>query len=93
MKTPDLLRELNGGSQALYFFRNGFGASVVQHDFSYGHESGLWELAILVGNIDNYKITYDTSITDDVLGYLTEREVDNYLTEIENLRLQIEAPK
>ena len=92
MKDPNLLRELNGGTQALYFFKNGYGASVVQHSFSYGGDEGFWELAVITGDIDNYQLNYDTPITNDVLGYLTERDVDEVLDKIENLRLQIEAP-
>lgn len=93
MKDPNLLRELNGGTQALYFFKNGYGASVVRHPFSYGGDEGLWELAVITGNIDSYQLNYTTPITNDVLGYLTERDVDEVLDKIENLRLQIEAPK
>lgn len=93
MKDPNLLRELNGGTQALYFFKNGCGASVVRHPFSYGGDEGLWELAVITGNIDSYQLNYTTPITNDVLGYLTERDVDEVLDKIENLRLQIEAPK
>lgn len=44
---PFRVRELNGGVQALFRFPNGFGASVVQSIGSYGHEDGLWELAVL----------------------------------------------
>lgn len=27
-----------------------YGASVVRHSFSYGHEQGLWELAVIKWN-------------------------------------------
>lgn len=38
----------NGTSlQHLYWFSNGYGASVVQNFCSYGHEDGLYELAVL----------------------------------------------
>ena len=82
------------GIQKIYKFKNGFGASVVCHKYSYGGSSGLWELAVLnkSGSLD-----FDTPITkkdsnkyarydDDVLGWLTEKEVDNILEEIKQLK-------
>jgi len=51
---------------------NGYGASIVQHSFSYGHEEGLWELAVLD---KDGKLDYTTPITADVLGYLTEEKL------------------
>lgn len=80
-----LERSINGGSQVIYKFDNGFGASVVQHDFSYGSEDGLSELAVLKFNGDEWDLTYDTEITDDVIGYLTEDDVQELLTRIEKL--------
>lgn len=80
-------KELNGGVQYLAKFNNGYGASIIQHDFSYGKDRGLWELAVIFYHEDgvNFSLSYDTHITDDVLGYLTEEEVNKYLQEIEKL--------
>jgi len=64
-------------------FENGYGASVIRNEQSYGGHIGLYELAVL----DNYgKLTYDTPITDDVLGYLNPKEVTNYLIQIQDLK-------
>lgn len=63
-------------------FLNGYGASVVKHEMSYGGSEGLYELAVL--DI-NGSITYDTPITNDVIGYLNESQVSEVLTEIEGL--------
>lgn len=81
-----LERSINGGTQKLHKFDNGFGASVVQHSFSYGTDLGLWELAVVVFDGDAYELTYETEITDDVLGYLTEEDVSELLVQIENLK-------
>lgn len=77
-----------GGTQRLYHFSNGFGASVVQTPHSYGGEDGQWELAVIIGEDDkweSYALTYATPITDDVEGYLDEDGVDVLLDKIEAL--------
>lgn len=70
------------GYQLVYKFDNGYGASVVKHDFSYGGKKGLYELAVL----DNEGgLCYTTPITEDVIGHLTMGEVDKLLVEISYL--------
>ena len=81
-------KTINGGVQHLTFYPNGYGASIVQHEFSYGSKDGLWELAVIKGNSDDWNICYDTPITGDVLGYLTEEDVDKTLEEIKSLTNQ-----
>lgn len=70
------------GIQATIKFDNGYGASIVRHNFSYGHEDGLYELAVLDSRD---RLTYDTPVTDDVLGYLSEDEVTDALKQIQEL--------
>jgi hypothetical protein len=77
--------QINGGIQYLAFYPNGYGASIVQHEFSYGRNRGLWELAVIKGNEEEWDICYSTPITSDVLGHLSESEVDELLTKIEIL--------
>lgn len=78
-------RPINDGIQKIYRFKNNFGASVVRHSFSYGKEKGLWELAVLEFDGDEFSLTYKTSVTDDVLGWLTDEEVAELLDKIEKL--------
>ena len=63
-------------------FPNGFGASIICNDMSYGGKAGLFEVAVIdsKGNI-----TYDTDITDDVLGWLDEKDVERTLDAIRQL--------
>ena len=73
------------GVQAKHFFNNGYGVSVIKSSHSYGGSEGLYELAVLKGVEKNWEICCDTPITDDVLGHLTELDVENLLEEIESL--------
>ena len=63
-------------------FDNGYGASVVKNDFSYGGKDGLYELAVLDKNGD---VTYNTPVTNDVEGYLGEEDVTQLLEQIQQL--------
>ena len=72
---------MGDGVQALIYFDNGYGASVVRSEHTYGGSDGLYELAVL----KNGNITYDTHITDDVIGYLKEEGVTDYLGKIQEL--------
>jgi len=88
MKTPFWEREMHGGVQKVYVFPNGYGASVVRHSFSYGGNKGLWELAVLdIKNTEplEWEISYDTPITNDVVGYLNDEQVEKYLKHVELL--------
>lgn len=83
MKFNDLAfkPEWHGGVQAVVVFPNGYGASVIRHPLSYGGPQGLYEIAVLDGGA----ITYDTPVTSDVLGYLSEEDVEKTLADIEAL--------
>ena len=88
MKTRTNNVELKG---VLFRFRfeNNYGASVVKHKYSYGHEEDLWELAVIKftdeSNEECY-ITYDTPITDDVVGYLKDEDVRELLGKIKDIQ-------
>ena len=95
----ELTKEHATGSdvQRIYKFENGYGASVVRFSIpgsilggygSYTDNEDEWELAVIKFNSDNIKdfeLTYQTPITDDVIGHLTESEVQETLKQIELL--------
>ena len=75
------MKRFRNGLNARYKFPNGYEASIVCHDGSYGGKNNLFEIAIMIG--DN--IIYDTPITQDVLGHLTWDEVEENLWRIKDL--------
>jgi hypothetical protein len=75
----DIQRGLNA---AKVMFDNGYGASVIIGPHTYGGEDGLYELAVLG---KDKKLTYDTSVTDDVEGYLSEDDVTKLMEQIQKL--------
>jgi hypothetical protein len=70
------------GVRSRMMFENGYGVSVVSHTFSYGGKDGLFEVAVLdkEGNL-----TYETSVTNDVIGYLTSDEVSEIMEQVQSL--------
>ena len=62
-------------------FDNGYEVSVVKSPHSYGGDKGLYELAIFKDD----EICYDTPITNDVLGYLSDKDVTEVLIKIQQL--------
>jgi len=89
---PVALEGSGEGIQKIWRFKNGFGASVVRFSIgglggSYGYDAGLWELGIIKFDKEgSYNLTYETGITEDVLGHLTKEDVVNYLKRIKELK-------
>jgi hypothetical protein len=78
----------NGGTQKLYRFENGYGASVIRHPFSYGSREGLWELGLIIylgEGEDDWELHYDIQDFPDVIGYLSNSDVEELLTTIKAL--------
>jgi hypothetical protein len=76
------------GVQAKMMFDNGYGVSVIRAsgefgNGSYGHEEGLYELAVLHKDITG--CCYTTPITDNVIGYLTPEKVSEIMEQVKNL--------
>jgi len=86
MKTFDDLEfvphSMGLGIKARIQFENGYGASVVKSEFSYGGKDGLYELAVLD---KDEEIIYNTPVTSDVEGYLTPEDVTKLLIQIQEL--------
>lgn len=73
-----------GSPQEIYRFPNGYGASVIEGGFARGGR----ELAVLKFNDSksgSYELTYDTPITDDTEGWLSEVDVESLLDRIADL--------
>lgn len=80
-------KSLFDGVQYLFRFPNNYGASVVKHSGSYGSTRDLWELAVIYFHPDDkWGLIYDTEITDDVEGYLTNQDVLDLLRRIQALK-------
>jgi hypothetical protein len=71
-----------GGVMSRIQFENGYGASVVKTDYTYGGDKGLYELAVLDSE---GSLTYATSVTDDVIGYLRPEDVTDVMEKIQQL--------
>jgi hypothetical protein len=71
-----------GGVMSRIQFENGYGASVVCTPHTYGGDRGLYELAVLDSE---GHLTYATSVTDDVIGYLRPEDVTDVMAKIQQL--------
>lgn len=68
--------------QATLEFENGYGVSVVFGEAFYSNGVNTYEVGILKGG----HLCYDTWITDDVMGYLTEDEVTSTMAKVQELK-------
>ena len=75
--------ELYDGVQYIFKFPNDYGASVIKRRYSYGSEKDLWEMALIFFNrVGDWYLTYERDFDDDVKGYLTDDEVNEFLGKI-----------
>ena len=72
----------NDGIQAVVKFANGYGASIISGPMYYSRPECPYEIAVLDKN--GY-LCYDTPVTSDVCGYLTEDDANGILAQIEAL--------
>jgi hypothetical protein len=77
-------RRPDGHYQALQFFTNGYGVSVVFGPHNYS-DNGTFEMAVIRKNPDReqgWEITYQTPTTSDVIAYATPEKITAYMQEI-----------
>lgn len=71
------------GKKARMDFENGYGVSVVSHTYSYGGKDGLFEIAVLD---KDGELTYDTPVTNNVIGYLNPEDVTEIMEQVQELK-------
>jgi hypothetical protein len=87
------------GLQAVMFFANGYGVSVVRFKSSSGGYGSYtdneleWEVAVLRGSEKDYSLTYETPITDDVIGHLSDSKVTDIMLKVQALKKLEEMEK
>lgn len=60
---------------------------------SYTTNEEEWELAVIEGNEADWNIVYHTPITSDVMGYLTNKDVERIMGEVQLLKGSNESQK
>lgn len=81
-KLPESFTGDEAHYQKKYFYSNGYGASVIWNQNSYGAGEGLFEVAVL--DASGF-IVCDTPVTSDVCGFLNFGQVADVLQQIRNL--------
>ena len=77
-----------GGERHIVRFPNGYGASVVRNRMSYGDDRGLYEVGVITydrAKPSDWDLTYDTPITDNMLGWQSVEDVAEVLLRISRL--------
>ena len=73
--------EYGNGKQASMNFENNYGVSVIFGEIFYSNGIDTYEIGIL----HDGSLTYDTDITDDVIGYQTENEISEIMEKVQQL--------
>lgn len=75
------LPQYKNAKQSKETFENNYGVSVIFGSCFYSNGIDTYEVAILY----NDEITYNTNITDGVIGHLTEDEVSEIMIKVQKL--------
>jgi len=73
----------------IFRFPNNYGASLVNHSFSYGNELAVirWDKDTPTQDSAGFYLTYVTPVTNDVIGHIKNlAELEGYLHQILNLK-------
>ena len=73
---------LNFDTHATMNFCNKYGVSVISGEYAYTNEKYMYEVAILKDG----RITYESGITDDVIGYCDEKKVTDIMKKVQELK-------
>lgn len=73
------------GIQLVFRFPNGFGASVIEGEGSYGVELAVLSWETPATSNDEYDLTYTTPVTGDVEGHLDAERLADLLNQIQAL--------
>ena len=75
------------GEHAHHIFDNYYGVSVVRGPYTHGGKKGLYELAVLhmPPGAEYSELVYDTSVTNDVEGHLTPKDVTRLMKKVSKL--------
>ena len=71
---------IGNGQQARMDFESGYGISVVKFNGSYGYPE-LWEVGIMYKKV----LTYNTHISNDVMGHQSDEDVTNIMKQVQEL--------
>ena len=74
--------------QKIYAFPNGYGASVIKGEHTYGGPEDKWEIAPWTNDTNEFIGQSVFGWGDDVKGYLNDPEVDRILKHIAQLEVQ-----
>lgn len=72
-------------TQAIMFFDNGYGISVITGEDAYSDDKHPYECAVIKGSKENYYMVYDTPITDNVIGFCNKEKVSEIMKQIQEL--------
>ena len=82
MTTKKITISRHGGTQTIYRFDNGYGASIIRNEYSYGDELAVTTYKNTNSDINDFELCYNTPITRDVLGHLTPSDIEVLLIKI-----------
>ena len=78
------------------YFKNGYGVSIISTQYSYGLElaviqwEGTWdEENNKPKEVKDWNITYNTEITDDVVGHLNANSLKEVVDKVKNLKGEV----